>query len=247
MSELKNKVDTLAGQVDSIRSKTVSVTRITAVVYCVLVVFVIGYTSFIMGKINELVTPEIVSTHLRMTLEDQLPSLRADLVKASKDMSPQLADYLVNSSKAMIPSVEDKLKNIIDLQVNNLTTSIKSDIQPVLVTIIDDNAKEINFTADTLKDEAAANQLARALVDEIEIEIEKAIGGEFRKRIALLDADLDAIANKPLSMMTRREAAERKLIASWVFLLQHSKSEQNILSGVMENIASYFDYLKGEY
>lgn len=245
MSELNNKVDALASQIASIKSKTAATTRVMVIVYCIFVVFVFAYTTFIMSRINELVTPEGVSTYLRVTLEDQIPDIRKELVKTSKENAPELASYLVSSSQAMIPGVEDKLKEIIDMQVEDLIASLKSDVKPEMVKVIHDNAKEINLTAKTLKDQTAANDLARALVGELDREMGKMIGRGFSRRINILRKDLDFIARRPLSELTMKEATERKVIMSWVFLMEHGVSGENLFGEVLEQAAISYNNLWG--
>ncbi len=245
MSELNNKVDALASQIASIKSKTASATRFTIIVYCIFVVFVFAYTTFIMSKINELVTPEGVATYLRVTIEDKLPDLSKELVKTSRDKAPELASYLVSSSQAMIPGIEGKLKEVIDLKVEDLIVLINTDIKPELLNVIYKNEKEINITAKTLKDQTAANDLARALVHELDREMGKAIGKEFSRRINILREDLDVIAKSPLSELTMKEATERKVIVSWVFLLEHGVSGENLFGEILKQAALSYNNMWG--
>ncbi len=229
--EILAKVDHIAKVTQEKKNKALSTTKLYAIVYGILVLFVFAYTSIIFAKIKEYTTPDSISAVVKNKIKDSLPDLNNALLEQTKKNAPVLADKAVEAINDAIPKVEDLVKDIIDQNAKQLIVQMKAELFPQFLKIIKDNAKPISESADALTDENTAKEIAKAIVKEIETEIDyNVIGDEFYKKLENFRAELEKIAVKPANQLTMKEAAERRIIVNWVYLIKNGESMQSIIS-----------------
>ena len=245
--ELLAKVEHLSRVMQEKKSKAVSTTKMYAIVYGVIVLFVFGYTSVIFAKLKEYSTPDNISALVKNKIKDSLPGLNRALVSQAKASAPIIAERAVAAVNEAIPRMEDIVKNIIDENARKIILQIKGDIFPKFNKILKDNAKAINDSADALTDENTAKEIAKNLVKEIEREIDyNIIGDEFYKKLDSFRGELEKIATKPANKLTMKEAAERKIIVNWLYLIKNGESLQSITSTFMSRCSFVWEDLIGK-
>ena len=245
--ELLAKVDHLSKLMQEKKSKAVSTTKMYAIIYGVIVLFVFGYTSIIFSKIKEYSTPDNISALVKNKIKDSLPALNQTIVSQAKKNAPIIAERAVEAVNESIPKIEDLVKGIIDDNAKKIILQIKGDMFPKFNKILKENAKAINDSADTLTDENAAKEIAKTLVKEIEHEIDyNIIGDDFYKKLDGFRAELEKIATKPANQLTMKEAAERKIIVNWLYLIKNGETLQSITSTIMTRCSFVWEDLIGK-
>jgi len=245
--ELLAKVDHLSKVIQEKKNKAISTTKMYAIIYGVIVLFVFGYTSIIFAKIKEYSTPDNISALVKNKIKDSLPGLNQTIIQQAKKNAPIIAERAVEAVNESIPRIEDLVKNIIDDNAKKIILQIKGDMFPKFHKILKANAKAINDSADALTDENTAKEIAKNLVKEIEREIDyNIIGDEFYKKLDGFRAELEKIATKPLNKLTMKEAAERKIIVNWIYLIKNGESIQSITSTMLSRCSFIWEDLIGK-
>ena len=245
--ELIAKVDHLTKLMQEKKNKAIGTTKMYAIVYGVIVLFVFGYTSIIFAKLKEYSTPDNISALVKNKIKDSLPGLNQALVSQARKNAPIIAERAVEAVNEAIPKIEDLIKGVIDDNAKKIILQIKGDIFPKFHKILKDNAKAINDSANALTDENTAKEIAKTLVKEIEREIDyNIIGDDFYKKLDGLRAELEKIATKPVNKLTMKEAAERKIIVNWLYLIKNGESLQSITSTFMSRCAFVWEDLLGK-
>lgn len=245
--ELLAKVDHLSKVIQEKKNKAIGTTKMYAIVYGIIVLFVFGYTSVIFAKLKEYSTPDNISALVKNKIKDSLPGLNQVLVTQARKNAPIIAEKAVEAINESIPKIEDLVKNVIDENAKHIILQIKGDMFPKFHQILKDNAKEINDSATALTDENVAKEIAKNLVAEIEREIDyNIIGDEFYKKLDSFRTELEAIATKPANELTMKEAAERKIIVNWIYLIKNGESLQSITSTIMARCSFVWEDLIGK-
>jgi len=245
--ELIAKVDHLSKVMQERKTSAISSTKLYAIIYGVIVLFVFGYTSIIFAKIKEYSTPDNISALVKNKIKDSLPGLNQTLISQAKKNAPIIAEKAVDAVNESIPKIETLVKNIIDQNAKHIILQIKGDMFPKFHKILKDNAKAINDSADALTDEKTAREIAKTLVKEIEREIDyNVVGDEFYKKLDSFRAELEKIATKPVSQLTMKEAAERKIIVNWIYLIKNGETLQSVTSTIVSRCAFIWEDLIGK-
>lgn len=245
--ELLAKVDHLSKVIQEKKNKAVNTTKMYAIVYGVIVLFVFGYTSIILAKLKEYSTPDNISALVKNKIKDSLPGLNQALLSQAKKNAPAIAEKAVEAVNESIPKIEDLVKNVIDENAKRVILQIKGEMFPKFIKIMKENAKAINDSADALTDENTANEIAKTFVKEIEREIDyNIIGDEFYRKFDSFRAELEKIAVKPADKLTMKEAAERRIIVNWLYLVKNGESLQSIASTITTRCAFVWEDLIGK-
>lgn len=241
-NDLDCKVKALELRLELVRKQAVRGTIITAVGYGILVVFVFIYTTVLVNMLRNAATPDNLSAIVKTTIQERLPALRVKAVEYAKENTPKLVEHLATLPRAVIPSIEGRLKGLIDTQVDAMVVTVKGDLVPRMLKVLDDNAAAINLTAESLKDQSVADGLALLLVDEVESKLDEMVNDQFRHSCGEVRAQIDRVHELPLAKMTKQELAERKLLVGWVFLLEHG-SVDSTYGNVVEKMGHAYEYL----
>ncbi|HBC86369.1 MAG TPA: hypothetical protein DCZ94_05375 [Lentisphaeria bacterium] len=242
--EILAKVDHLSKVMQEKKEKAISTTKLYAIVYGIIVLFVFGYTTFIFTKLKEVTTPDSVSAIVTNKIKESLPELNNAIIEQTKKNAPILAEKAVEAVHDAIPKVEDIVKDLINENGKHLILQIKTELFPQFLKIIRNNAKSINESADAFTDENTAKEIAKLLTKEIEREIDyNVIGDEFYGKMNALRAELEKIASKPLNQLTAKEMAERKIIVNWIYLIKKGESIQSIAHALVSRFSFIWEDL----
>ncbi|GEM_PF-2703341 len=241
--EILAKVDHISKEMQEKKNKEVSTTKLYAIVYGVLVLFVFGYTTFIFTKLKEVTTPDSISAVVTNKIKDSLPDLNKAILDQTKKNAPVLAEKAVEAVHQVIPQVETVIKDVIDENGKRLVVQIKSELFPQFLKILRDNAKPVN-EASAFTDENTAKELAKTLCKEIEDEINyNIICNDLCHQMDSLRAELEKIVSKPINQLTAKELAERRIIVKWIYLLKKGESLQSITATFVSRFSGIWDNL----
>jgi hypothetical protein len=110
---------------------------------------------------------------------------------------------------------------------------------PVINTFMERHAEELNKHSD-VTDERVANELAKIMVDDIGKELDSFMNDKVKWRIGKLRAELDRISRKPYNELTKKEAAERRLIVNWVYLMEREEDLPGIAGALLQSFGDTY-------
>jgi len=247
MKDLELKINSLATKIEDLRAKSNKSTRIATIVYIVLVVFVFGYTAVIMNMLKKKATADSISAIAKVKINDSLltDGNRQWVLDYCKEQTPLIADGLVTlTHDQLIPSIKVKIKNQLDGQIDGIIARLEKDVYPELNKVLSEHVEELKKHSD-LTDEKVASELAKLLAKDLDKEMGKFINDKLKSRMDILSKELDRISSKKYSELTAKEAAERRMIVNWVFLMEHHESPANVFGEVLQGVnATYSELLK---
>lgn len=236
MSNLETKINALADRVEKVQKKARTGAIVTAIVYVVLVLFVIAYTTVIMGQLRSTLTAENVSAQIQSVVRDQLPELRRSVRDYAKGQVPMLVDAAVAQVDTVLPMAETQIKRVIDNRVDYLLALFRRDLMPKLRAVVDEHADAIDLTSDTLKEDASRRALAKVLMEEVEGQFDYVLSRNLKVELYSVRKQLEELAAKPVDELTQAEAVKRKLIVNWMFMLEHEGSVRGVLVDLFTSI-----------
>jgi hypothetical protein len=236
-TELQNKINEISEQIVSLRKKNIFAARMTIIVYLGLVLFVFFYTAFLMKWIEKSVTANNLSAYSRNMLEKKM--LTRENSQKILDMCnshiPGVADMLVQvTNERIIPGARVKIKQVMNKQVDKVINHLEKKILPDMHLVIDENLKKLKKHSDLLDKDVGA-EVSKVLVASIDKELDSIINNKVERRIQLLADELEKIAAKPVDQLTAKEAAERRIIIFWIFLLENDEiSSASVLHDLIQ-------------
>ena len=246
MSDME-KINALSEKIETMQKQAVNSTKVNAIVYLSVVLFVFGYTAYIMNWIKEEVTIDNIVDFSQVRIVNDLLSdenCRYWMVECKKQ-APALAEYLVEvTHQQAIPLLKNKIKLGIDKTSDEAIKRLKKDIFPGIKKLVLENAKELNKHKD-ITDQNIANELAIIVADECEREMDIFINDKVKRRISLLRDELDELSSKPYDKLSNEEKSKRLLIVNWIYLLEHDESPADALGEFLKSLNNtYEDALK---
>ena len=243
MNELENKLSEIAERLEKTRAKTRFATNLTLFAYIALVAFVFAYTSFLLTWMKNEVSADKISAQMRLQLEKNLltDEKRQKILAYCRGKIPVLADSLALSiHQRLMPAAKTKIIGMLDKQADVLAAKLKKDLLPEIKKFVADHADEFKKHSD-IADERIANELAKALAAEVTKDINGVAGGKMERGVVNLKRQLDSIASKPYAKLTKKEAAERRLIVNWVYLMEHGEAPSNVAGAFLESFKNTYD------
>lgn len=242
MREFEQKLTELNDRIEKIRSKNVSATRLVVVAYVILVVFVFGYTSFLMRWIKLEVSADQISAQMRLQLEENLltDKKRQQILAFCRGRIPMIADSIaVATHQKLMPAAKTKIKSILSKQADLIAKKTRKEMAPEIMKFVADHAAEFQQHSD-VADEKIAVELAKVLSSDMEKEMDGVINDKVKHRISALRTELHAIAAKPYAKLTKKEAAERRLIVNWVFLMEHGEAPSDVFGSFLQSLGDTY-------
>ena len=222
---LETKVNEVADKIEVMKRKNQTSKTVTVLIYLILVIFVFIYTSFLMNWIKGTVTPDSLSAYSRNLVADKMltPENHKKIIAMCHDRIPDVAEKLVQiTNDKVIPSARTKIKSIINSKVDKMIEHLETNLLPKLHVVMDKNLKSLKQHS-SLLDEEVGKELSKVLVSNIDRELDSVINNKVEKRITMLADELNRISMKPISKLTAKEGAERRVIIYWIFLLENDE------------------------
>ena len=236
------RLDEIARKLDISISKNSLSIKISAAIYVVIFLAVVVYAHIIGSGLRRAVTPDNISAILRNAVQERLPEVRMAINSAARDNAPLLADTVVASLHAAIPLVELGVRDFLDAQVARISDSLKRDLTPIILGVLDENAEAINLTAESLKDQSVAAALVDIFSDSLEEELAKIFDERFHAACNELRDDLDRLRTKSSEELTNKQAVERRLIANWVFLMEYGDGG-DLPGGIFQHLGGSGEFM----
>jgi len=245
MKDMEKQLSALSEKIEKMQKHSLSSTKTTMIGYVIVVIFVFVYTSMLMLWIKKEVTADNLSAQMKIMIEGNIltDANREKMVNYCRDQAPLWADGMVQMTHdQLIPMMKLKIKSLIDNTTNNGIRILKKDLFPEIKKLIEENANEISKHKD-ITDPRIANEIAKILADESEREINAFINDKVKYRINHLRNQLDEMSEKPYNNLTRKEAAERRLLVNWVYLMEHDEAPSDMFGEFMKSINATYEGL----
>ncbi|MCF7792296.1 MAG: hypothetical protein K9M56_09920 [Victivallales bacterium] len=222
MSELENKIEKIENKLELQVKKSKKTLKITFIVYLVIAVFVIVYTSYITSSFKSLATPDTVAELLVTHAEKSIPKINKYLKNNADDITKKLADRTVDYTRSLIPS----LGLVVKTQLDGITKSVNKEFNNKYLPIIDEYFKQhktkIKDNINNLSNEQTAKILANELMNQINFELVN-VNREFSSSILKFKKQVNELAYTPNNQLTKKELAHKKVVAYWMYLLKHAE------------------------
>jgi len=246
-NEIQNKIDEISQSITKLRKKNAFSARMTVVVYLILVLFVFFYTAFLMRWIEHSVTADNLSAYSRNMFEKKMLTSEngEKMIGMCHEYIPNVAQMLVRiTNERVIPGARMKIKEVLDKQVDKVIKHLEEKILPKMHLVIESNLKSLKKHSDLLDQDVGA-EISKILVKSIDKELDAIINSKVEERIRLLSEELSRIASKPVDKLTAKEAAERRVIIFWIFLLENDEiSSASVLHDlIQQGNSAYHSFL----
>lgn len=243
MREMESQFDALSQKIKKMQKKASGSTKMMAIGYLLVVGFVFIYTVALMAWIRKEVTADSLSAQMRKMVDERVLTdvNREKMVTYCRGKAPVWADQLVQvTHDQLIPMAKLKVKSMIDKTTDSGITVLKHDFFPRVKELMEVNAEELNKHKD-ISDQSVANEIAKILADEADREMDLVINDKVKSRIAHLRTQLDEMAATPYKDLTRHQAAKRRLIINWVFLMEHHEAPADIFGELLKGINGTYE------
>jgi len=128
MSEL-DKINALSERIEKMQKQAAKSTKFTAIGYLLVILFVFGYTTFIMSWIKQEVSADKLSASMRIMIEGNIltDENREAMVKYCGEQAPIWAEDLVQMTHhQLIPTMKLKVKHLVDKKSDEAIVILKS-------------------------------------------------------------------------------------------------------------------------
>ena len=224
MTALEQKIVELQTLVEEKEKQyTRSIIR-TTVIYVILFLFVLGYTTFIYQSFKTSATPEaiagIVVDYARSRLPDAVMSLRKELQPAGERLARKSVDMLLDA----VPQAGNIVRDLIGTQVNELITYVEDRQMPVLYKLVDEQIADVLKAHKEVKDEKLMTYFPDLAAEKISLEMKKVVTADVFNGIQDLENQLQVLRNTPNQKLLRRQYCEKMLIVYWVYLCDQAEA-----------------------
>lgn len=220
-TDLMKKVDSLEQAIKTERGSVSASLKVSLVFYGLMVVIVLGYTSYVTSKFEEMATPSTVAALVAEQMQSRVPSIREYLVKNTKAKAPEWAAKVVDYSGEIVPQIEAMAKNGIDSATESMMTEIKAQYMPQLQDYLQNNLDRVFANHDVVNDEDMVKQLASLLIDDVDRELNQVFSNRYYKQLEDVRAEIIKISTKPNDKLTMKEMAEKRVLIDWMFLTEY--------------------------
>jgi len=216
---------------------------VTCIGYAVLFIVVVAYTTVAYKLITSWATPETISAMAITYAKDQLPLLKNEIGKQTKENAPVIADRLVSMVHSVIPQAENFAKTQIDMAVDTQLEKFRNEYMPELTLELKKTLKDAEKSAKPLTEPGASKEYADFFADTLDAELAKILDENAKKQMAWLRDELGVLKSKPASRMTAKELAEKRLVIYWLFLVNNAEVGDSAFSSYLKTVSAFAEHI----
>lgn len=224
MTALEQKIIELQTLVEEKEKQyTRSVVR-TTVIYVILFLLVLGYTTFIYQNFKSSATPEalagLVVDFARQRMPEAVLTLRKELCPTGERLGKRSVEMLLDA----IPQAGNIVRDMIGVQINDLLTHVDDKQMPVLYTLVDEQIAEVLKAHKLTKDEKLLDYFPAVASEKISDEMKKVVTADVFDGVQDLEKQLQFLHDTPNQKLLRRQYCEKMLIVYWVYLCDQAET-----------------------
>ena len=228
--EYQQKLDDLNAYIEKLEAGVKKATVLNGVIYAVIIVLFIVYAAYIPSEVKKYASPEEGPATLVQLVDASVPS-NGELLSAAKAEIPKIVDEGIIQIWSYIPDVEQMLLEGMSGMTNELVALIREDSAPVFKEFLLAKIKELKaVTPDLSKgyEREKFNEEVRIFVRGTLTEMVTNV-----KRKVIESKHYLAKYNKPDSMMTRKDIAEKKILLAFIRLLEDKEYHKHVSEAVL--------------
>ncbi|MDD3154158.1 MAG: hypothetical protein PHS41_04765 [Victivallaceae bacterium] len=223
MKDFEEKLQDIVRDIESRRSACHRSSVRIMVIYALLVIVVIGYTTFLYGRIKEAVTPDAVSALLVEQLRARLPEAVGELKGQYKPWAKELAVRTVDAGIAMIPQGGEYVRRALDTQSDRFLDYVEQEQMPAVGQALDDAITEAVKNNKQLNAEQFATVFPKIASDTVAQELRKVVDSQFFNGVRDLESQLNVLRTTPNEKLHRRQYSEKMFILYWLALCERGE------------------------
>ena len=222
MTNVNDRLEAIEEKAAIQLKKSKSSLRNTIIIYLLIIVFVVGYSSYVITKFKNLATPDTIAELLMLKTEEALPSINKYLNDNSQILADSFATQTVDYTRAMIPSIGLLAQGQLNVLVDQINNEFNQKYLPIIDEYFKEHKSEIIKNINTLSDEKSAKLLANHLMELVDFGVLN-IGAEFNASVTEFKNEINHLAYTKNSNLTKKELAHKRAIAYWMYLIKHAK------------------------
>jgi len=223
MTELEQKIIALQTLVEEKQKRCErSAARVT-MIYLILFLLAIGYTTFLYNSLKNTATPETLASLVIDFARERMPYAVQNLRKELKPVGEQLGKRSADMVFEAIPQAGNILRDFIGTQTNELLTYVEEKQMPLLYKLLDDQIAEALKAHKQIKDEKVLTYFPAIAAEKVSEEMKKAISAEFFDGVKDFEKQLQILHNTPNQKLLRRQYCEKMFIVYWVYLCDQAE------------------------
>jgi hypothetical protein len=223
MTDTDKKLNIIENKLAIQLKKSKSSFRNTIIIYLLIIIFVIVYSTYVTSRFKDLATPDTVAELLMFKTEEALPIINQYLLENSQPLADSFATQTVDYTRAMIPSLGLLVQGQLDLFAAQINNEFNTKYLPVIDEYFKENKDSIVQNINTLSDEQSAELLAKALMEQVDFGVLN-ISNEFNTAMIKFKQQVNYLAYTRNSKLTKKELAHKRAIAYWMYLVKHAKT-----------------------
>jgi len=222
MNDITTRLEVLEKSIDAQLKKSKNGLIAVAVVYIIVVLFVIGYTTFIVSYIKAVAKPPVVAEFIVGNIQSKVPAITQTLKKNSEAYGNFLAKQTLSYIRSFIPLLDDLAKAQLDKTALLVNTEMNNRYLPILDEYFKLNKDQINKMFNDMTDEQIATQMNAMMFEKLDKHAEL-LNGPLGDSINQLKVKIEKLANTPNSQLNNQELAQKRIIAYWIYLVKYQE------------------------
>ncbi|NQY66596.1 MAG: hypothetical protein HRT72_02580 [Flavobacteriales bacterium] len=187
--------------------------RTTSIVSVLLLLFVIVEVVFIRHTFHEKLASKNVASIVMDTAYINVPDLEAQLLVSAKELAPVLAEEFIFYALTLIHDVGPLATDNILLLADMIMDDFRIQAVPVLQERLFELYDNLYQSRDSISDPILVKSAINELLDLWEIEFQKQLDLGFNLAVDYIDDEVSILVNVPEEDLTKRQIAEKQLLA----------------------------------
>lgn len=213
--------------------------KISIIVACILLPFVICYLSWIYVRVKSLLQPGDVASMVRYQIQQQLPELKNNLASGLKSSAPQVADEFGKVVVKNIPEVRIKLEKKLEDIIKNVVFGYENEFQKILSNMFVPGSREDYIEImDSLEDKAVARRFCddifAGILDDLDVALKREIDLSLEDLLQISSGTLERISGKLQVLSSKEKLSEAEALEKEFIMVLMEFFRKSFISPVSE-------------
>ena len=206
--------------------------KISTAVSVLLVILVSAEVLFIRHVFHQKLTPKNVAMMAMDAVYGNLPEINNQLLLGAEQNAPILADQFVAYSIDTIRNLQPLVYDNLIVLTDQLMAEVKAQGVPAFQKMLLELYANIAENKEKLSDQQFAEQAVRNLLDEWQLEFQKQLDAGFNIAVDYLGNETSILLAVPENELTKKQAAEKQLLACSQILIDRLAADQEPISSM---------------
>ena len=240
MSQISDKLNSLEKLVSENESKLSKKISITSIFFFLFAIGVTAYSFALISKIKKWTSAEVTSEILVGMITEQASEARVNTTQHLQDNAESMASAIVEQSINAIPKTQETLVGAMDNLIDYVANEIETVFLPEFTKTLQENSGELREHYKDFSEEEKMQALTLILVEMLEAEMDKYINEAIISETFALKKQILEL-NKPANELTKKEFAQKKVLANWVYLTKNHDIGNSVIMDFVYRIKDEFN------